>query len=191
MAARLGLLCDWLDVGLSCWDAISEGILGAPVGDITPFLPPDEASGLKGQAYGMGPWRCEPGEAVVLELAPPACLMWGLSLCDRFWQSIDFADRQSSINSAQAALSPNGSFVGVIAHDDPGVANWLDPGTETEGTLAVRYLRSEAVPPVRYRTVPLADLDVSLPHGVPRITPDERRAVLGRRKRAVARRYRR
>jgi hypothetical protein len=191
MAARTGLLLDWIDVGLGCWDAISQGILGAPVGDITPFLPPDEASGLKGQAYGMAPWRCRPDEAVVLELRPPTCRMWGVSLCDRYWQSIDFADRSSSINSAQATLTDAGVFVGVVAHDDPGVANWLDPGGETEGTIAVRYLFPDGVPSVRYRTVPRADLEASLPAGTPRTTAERRQEQLRRRRLAVARRYRR
>ncbi len=191
MAARLGLLFDWLDIGLNCWDNFSRGFLGAPVGDITPFIPPDEASGLKGQAYGMAPWRCGPDEAVVLELAPPACRMWGFSLCDRYWQSIDFGDRQSSINSAQATLTDGGVFIGVIAHDDPGVANWLDPSDETEGTIAVRYLMPDGVPTVSYRTVPRADLDASLPASTPRVTAAERQAVLRRRRLAVARRYRR
>jgi len=117
--------------------------------------------------------------------------MWGLSLCDRFWQSIDFADRQSSINSAQAALTRGGVFVGVIAHDDPGVANWLDPGGETEGTLALRYLFPDGVPTMQYRTVPRADLDTSLPAETPRITAAARRSALERRRLAVARRYRR
>jgi hypothetical protein len=191
MAARTGLLLDWIDVGLRCWDDISRGLLGAPVGDVTPFLPPDEASGLKGQAYGMAPWRCAPDEAVVVELRPPACRMWGISLCDRYWQSIDFADRQSSINSAQATLGPGGLFIGVIAHDDPGVANWLDPSDETEGTLALRYLFPDGLPTMKYRTVPRADLEVSLPADTPRITADARRDVLERRRLAVARRYRR
>jgi hypothetical protein len=191
MAARTGLLIDWLDVGLHCWEAISAGILAAPVGDITPFLPPAQASGLKGQAYGMAPWRCGPEEAVVLEFHPPTCLMWGVSLCDRYWQSIDFADRQSSVNSAQAALTAADRFIGVIAHDDPGVANWLDPAAETRGTIAVRYLMSEAVPTVQYRTVPRADLEASLPADVPRVSPEERRRALAERRLAVARRYRR
>jgi hypothetical protein len=191
MATRLGLLLDWLDIGLTCWDSISHGILGTPVGDITPFLPPDQASGLKGQAYGMAPWRCQPDEAVVLEFHPPTCLMWGISLCDRWWQSIDFADRQSSINSAQATLADDGRFVGVISHDDPGVANWIDPGAETEGTIAVRYLEADGIPTVQYRTVPRHDLEASLPSAVPRTTPEERQRRLQKRRLAVARRYRR
>jgi hypothetical protein len=117
--------------------------------------------------------------------------MWGISLCDRYWQSIDFADRLSSINSAQARLSASGGFVGVISHDDPGTANWLDPGGNLEGTLTVRYLLADGVPTVGYRTVPRADLDASLPEDVPRVTAAEREQLLTRRRLAVARRYRR
>ena len=80
---------------------------------------------------------------MILELTPPPCRLWGLSLCDRYWQSIDFAARQSSLNSCQATLTDDGRFVGVISHDDPGVANWLDPAGHTEGTFAVRYLFGE------------------------------------------------
>jgi hypothetical protein len=191
LAAHVDLLGQWLDVGARCWDAISRGILGAEPGPITPFRPPDEASGLKGQAYGMGPFRCAPDEAVILECTPPAARMWGVSLCDRFWQSIDIADRQSSLNSAQATLTDDGRFVAVISHDDPGVANWLDPGGHTEGTLAVRYLLPETVPPLDYRTVPRSGLADALPADTPGCSPAERTGVLARRRRALARRYRR
>jgi hypothetical protein len=188
MADHVELLGQWLDVGSRCWDAISRGLLAGEPGDVQPFLPPDEASGLKGQAYGMGPFACGRDEAVILELTPPACRMWSLSLCDRFWQSIDFADRQSSLNSSQATLTDDGRFIGVITHDDPGLANWLDPGGHQQGTLAVRYLRPESVPVVRYRTVPRDELDPTLPPEVPRVSVDERAAAVRRRRVGVARR---
>lgn len=193
IGARVDLLCQWLDVGARCWDAISRGVLRGEPGDLTPFRPPPLASGLKGQAYGMGAWRCEPHEAVILTLEPPACRMWGVSLCDRFWQSIDFANHQSSLNSAQATLTSHGEFVGVITHDDPGVANWLDPAGHREGTVALRYLLPEPddLPTMRYHTVARDELDRELPAGTPRIDPAERRALLERRRRSVARRYRR
>jgi hypothetical protein len=190
LARRLDLLEQWLDVGARCWDGLSRGLLAAPPGPVTPFLPPAEASGLKGQAYGMGSWRCEPDEAVVLHLDPPACRMWGVSLCDRYWQSIDFADRQSSLNSHQAVPDTDGGVTFVITHDDPGVANWLDPGGHREGTLAVRYLFPDRVPTLDYRTVARDALAGTLPEGVAPITPAARRDVLARRHRAVARRYR-
>ena len=131
----------------------------------------------------------EPDEAVVLELTPPECRLWSLSLCDRHWQSIDFTDRQSSLNGSQATLTGDGRFVGVISHDDPGVANWLDPGGETEGTLAVRYLLPDALPTVSYRAVRRAELDSAVPPDTPRVTPDVRQASLRARRRAVQHRY--
>ncbi|WP_208029285.1 hypothetical protein [Rhabdothermincola sediminis] len=193
IGARVELLCQWLEVGARCWHAISRGILAGTPGDLTPFRPPAEASGLKGQAYGMGAWRCEPDEAVILTLDPPPCRMWGVSLCDRFWQSIDFANHQSSLNSAQASLTGRGRFVGVISHDDPGVANWLDPAGHREGTLALRYLLPEVgdLPTMRYHTVARHDLEGELPADTPRLDPAGRRAVIERRRRAVMRRYRR
>lgn len=193
IGARVDLLCQWLEVGARCWDDISRGILEAEPGDLTPFRPPVDASGLKGQAYGMGAWRCQPDEAVILTLEPPTCRMWGVSLCDRFWQSIDFANHQSSLNSAQATLNLDGQLVAVICQDDPGVANWLDPAGHREGTLALRYLLPEPddLPTLRYRTVARDQLDHELPPDTPRIDPAERRIVLERRRRAVMRRYRR
>jgi hypothetical protein len=189
MAARIGLLCDWLDSGARCWHDISTGILGSDPADVQPFLPPSEASGLKGQAYGMGAWRCEPDQAVVLELEPPTCRMWGVSLCDRFWQSIAFDRRQSSLNSAQATLDDDGTFRAVISHDDPGVANWLDPGGHREGTLAVRYLFAESLPALRYRTIARAELASHLPSSTSRVDATTRSEILRRRHRAVVQRY--
>jgi hypothetical protein len=194
LVAELDLLGQWLTTGLACWDDLSRGLSGASPADVQPFLPPAAASGLKGQAYGMGSWWCAPDQAVVVELEPPACRMWGVSLCDRWWQSIDFANRQSSLNDSQATLGPDGRFVGVIAHDDPGVANWLDTGGHTAGTLAVRYLfpdPPDALPPLRQRVVARSALDEELPAGTPTVTPEERRAGLAARHAAVARRHRR
>lgn len=196
---RIELLIQWLTTGLSCWDGLARGFTAAVAPDaghweVQPFLPPEEASGLKGQAYGMGGWRCEPGEAVILRAEPPPSRYWGISLCDRWWQSIDFAQRQSSLNDSQAAPDPDGAVTLVISHDDPGAANWLDPGGRTAGTLAARYLfpelpsASAPLPPVTATRVPRSELDAALPAGVPRLDPVERQRRLRARQTAIARR---
>lgn len=196
-ARQVDLLVQWLGTGARCWQQLSDAIRGGEPGPITPFLPPASASGLKGQAYGFGAWRCRPGDAVIVEVVPPPCRLWSVALADPSWQSIDFADRQSSLNGAQAPVLDDGRFVGVIAHDDPGVATWLDPGGNVEGTLALRYLFDPAavpdpdagpLPALRSRMVPVADLDAALPAALPRVTPAERADALARRRAAVARR---
>jgi hypothetical protein len=156
-------------------------------GDIEPFLPPATAAALGGQAYGMGAFELEDGEAVVLECRPPDCLVWGFSLCDRFFQSIDYDHRQSSLNSHQAILR-DGVFHAVIAAEDPGVANWLDCGGHRSGIIAVRYVLPETVPGVHYRKVKLTELDRHLPADIPRVSPQQRSETLRRRRLACQRR---
>jgi hypothetical protein len=117
--------------------------------------------------------------------------MWSLSLSNGFWESLEFGSRQSSLNGSQSALDDDGRVRVVISHDDPGVANWLDPCGWDRGTLAVRYLRPTTVPTLGYTTVPRAELSEHLPAGTRRMSPDERRDILERRRRALTRRYRR
>ena len=196
-ARQADLLVQWLEDGARCWQALSDGIRGGGDGTVTPFVPPASASGLKGQAYGFGPWHCAPDEAVVVKVTPPPCRLWSVALADGSWQSIDFADRQSSLNTYQAPLLDDGRFLGVISHDDPGVAPWLDPGGHRSGTLALRYLFDPAampdaddgpLPALTQRVVPRAELEEHLPAELPRVDPATRADVLARRRAAVVRR---
>jgi hypothetical protein len=172
---------------------MSHALLALPPNTLNVVQPPDEdvRGGLKGQAYGMGNFRCAPDEAVLLEFTPPACRHWSVSLASWCWESIDYATRQSSLNGAQARLDPDGRFRGVIAHRDPGVPNWLDGAGHAAGTLAVRFLLAQAAPEVRLRALPLAEVRAALPPDTPRVTPEQRDAELRSRHRAVMARYRR
>ena len=46
---------------------------------------------------------------------------------DRFC-TVDWVNRQSSLNDAQAHIDSDGRFRAVISQQDPGVPNWLDKG---------------------------------------------------------------
>jgi hypothetical protein len=146
---------------------------------------------MRGQAYGIGNFTCGPDEAVIVEFAPPRCRHWSVSLANWYWESIDYASRQSSLNGHQARVDPDGVFRGVIAHSDPGVANWLDTSGHQRGTIAIRFLFPESETSPALRAVKLADLPGALPDGTPRVGPSERAAVLDRRRRSVWRRFRR
>lgn len=197
LMARLAVLQQWLSDGAGCWAALSAGLVDGSPDDletwsVQPVVAPAESSGLRGQAYGMGGWRCEPDQALILTVLAPGCRYWGVSVCDRMWQSIDFAQRQSSLNDSQARPDADGAFTMVVAHDDPGVANWLDPGAATAGTLAVRYLHADVdpPPPVAVRRVERRRLAEALPEGVEAMSPAERQRSLRQRQAQVSRRLR-
>jgi hypothetical protein len=127
---------------------------------------------------------------VLLEFEPPRCRHWSVSLATWWWEAIDFTTRQSSLNHAQARLDADGVFRGVIAHEDPGVPNWLDTAGHERGTLIARFVMAERAPEVRSRVVKREELAGALPASTPSISPGERDASLARRRRAVWRRFR-
>ena len=43
----------------------------------------------------------------------------------------------------------------VIAHEDPGVANWLDTAGHSEGPIILRCVRTESAPVPTTRVVPI------------------------------------
>ena len=193
MEARLARLCQWLDRSASLWESMSRNLQNLPANSLTVFkLPEDDArAGLRGQAYGMGNFRCDPDEAVIVEFVPPRCRHWSLSLANWYWESLDFATRLTSLNGHQAKLDRDGVFRAVIAHEDPGVSNWLDTTGLTAGTLAARILMAEDIPEPKFQRVKLEDLRSHLPEDTQRIDGATRAETIVRRRRAVWRRYRR
>jgi hypothetical protein len=193
IAARLSRLVEWLDRGGALWERMSRGLVEGMAPNTVVVTRPadsDQRAGLRGQAYGMGNFHCADEEAVVVSFVPPPCRHWSASLANEWWESMDFAERQTSLNAHQARLDPDGAFRGVIAHRDPGVPNWLDTAGHRRGTLALRFLLAEQTPKVEIERMPLAALTARLPASTPRVTPAERAAGLERRRRAALARYR-
>jgi hypothetical protein len=192
VADQLELLETWLARGGALWEQMSRSFLGLEPNSLLVHLPETagEHTGMAGQAYGIGNFRCDPGQAVLVEFTPPPCHHWSVSLANYYWQSIDYASRQTSLNGHQARLDADGVFRAVIAHEDPGVANWLDTGGHTEGSIAARFLRAESAPTPSLRVVPHASLAAELTDVTQRVDPATRGEILARRRRAVLRRYR-
>lgn len=193
MATRIDRLRRWMSDGGALWERMSRVMLAIPPNTLRVAEPDQsrEHSGTAGQSYVMGNFTCAPGEAVILELTPPACHYWGLHLATWWWEAIDFGTRQSSLNHAQAELDADGVFRAVIAHEDPGVPNWLDTAGHERGTLIARFLRPEGRLEPTTRVVPLAEVRGAIPDGTRAVSPDERRDALARRRAAVWARYRR
>ena len=148
-------------------------------------------AGAADQAYCMGNFACAAEEAVIVSFTPPECHHWVFAMGNRYWEQVEFASRQSSLNGFQATLDADGVFRGVVAHTDPGVPNWLDPAEDVVGTVAMRFLGAKTAPQPTFERVPLGAVRDRLPEATPHITPEAREAALRDRHRAVMARYRR
>ncbi len=105
-----------------------------------PVPPGDHALAAADAAYSMAPYLLGPDEALVVTGRWPQCRCANVSLWSRHLQTYDYAHRQVSLNRAQTQTEPDGSFRMVVAHRDPGVANWLDTEGRAFGLVFWRYL---------------------------------------------------
>ena len=106
-------------------------------------------------------------------------------------QPLDFANRVTSLNDAQVHVDDDGKVRIVLAHEDPGVQNWLDTSGLPRGLVTYRYVRPTKAPAPVARRVDLADVRTHLPESTPTFTAADRREQLVARKRGVARRFHR
>lgn len=144
---------------------------------------------MQHQAAGTCYYRVAPGEALLIEVPVPRARYWSIDLCNFWLESLDFASHQSSLNGHQAVIDDDGVFRAVVTHDDPGVANWLDPVRHAEGSLIYRWNMAETTPIPTIRLLPRADLASALPAGTRRVTAEERARTIAVRRAGVRRRF--
>ncbi len=187
---RIEELRMWLTAGARGWENMSKLIFATEPNQVTMTQPLEGNAGLRGQSYGMGHYQCGADEALLVEFRPPRCLMWSVQLCNWYFESMEFATRQTSLNGSQAVLDDDGVFRGVISHDDPGVANWIDPEGHSDGTIGIRYLFPDQVEQPKLTRIKRRELDRHLPASTRRVSATERTTSLQARSRAIQLRYR-
>jgi hypothetical protein len=156
------------------------------------FLPPLDGTNMGAAAENrpvIGSFQLEPDEALVVEVIPPEGLYWSYSIGNPWWETIDYARHQSSLNGHQATVDEDGVLRVVMAHQDPGVANWLDTAGHSAGPVILRCVRTESAPVPETRVVRFDNIAGSLPAGTRRVTAEERRRTIAARRLAVSRRF--
>jgi hypothetical protein len=112
--------------------------------------------------YASGRWRLEPDEALVMTGTLPSCPFANVMLWNRHMQTLEYRSRRSSLNQSQIQLETDGSYRIVIAHKDPGVANWLDCEGHRSGTIFWRFLLPETDPTrTECEVLPIGDVAAS------------------------------
>ena len=106
-------------------------------------------------------------------------------------ESIDYQTHQTSLNWFQSTPDEDGIIRYVLAHDDPGVPNWLDISGHPDGGIFMRWQSPAAddypeKPSVK--KIAFDDIGMNLPEGHPTVTPEERSVVLQERYQAVNKR---
>ena len=174
---------------------LTELPLARPPNDFSQPVITNEHGKLVTMAYSIGHFRVAPGEALVLRLDPgsapyviaPITSLWGMTG--------DRLARGASWNSKQAILDDDGAMTCVLALEDPGVHNWLDPEGLERGFLFLRWAGlpadrpPERIPGVSSKLVPLDGLAAALPSETRWIDAGERQALFAGRETAYRRRF--
>jgi hypothetical protein len=139
----------------------------------------DEMGGLPKQAYYDGIYEIDDTEALIIEMElPEESRYWQALVADDRFATVDWVNRQSSLNDAQAHIDSDGRFRAVISKLDPGVPNWLDKADFPWGVIQMRINKASNYPDPTIKKVPIADVRQHLPTDTPTVTPRERHEQL-------------
>lgn len=126
---------------------------GGEVGDTT--LP-------QGHVLQPGGFALAEDEALVVEFAPPKDLVyWGFAVYNWWAESLDYRYSNVRTNSHQAELDTDGKVRIVVAHRDPGLANWVSTTGHHRGMMLLRWTRPGVglqLPAVTVKHVKLSEL---------------------------------
>jgi hypothetical protein len=136
--------------------------------------------------YGNDAFRLADDEALLLEFEPPDARYWHVQLVDLWFGTMDYTNRQTSLNGQQLRRDADGRVRVVIAHRDPGVPNWLDTAGHREGIVQYRYVWTKNDPQPSARLLREGELRAALPADTPRVSPEERRRAIAKRQAHVA-----
>ncbi|MEZ7981746.1 MAG: DUF1254 domain-containing protein [Myxococcota bacterium] len=152
------------------------------------MAPKPFVGGARDIVYGNDWWSLDPDEAMIVEIEVPDARYWQLQLCDVWFRTMDWATRQTGLNHAQSYVHADGRVRFVIAHQDPGVQNWIDTSGHPEGMLQYRYIWTNNKPAPSVKIVPFEGIGAALPSDTPAFGNEARRAALTIRHRHLQRR---
>jgi len=126
-----------------------------------PLFDPKVAGAAGGDpniVYYHSYWQLAPDEALVIDARPPECDYWNFQLSNHWLESLDYRYWPIHLNKATAKYRPDGSVRIVVAHEDPGVPNWLQTAGHERGAMCWRWIRAKQHPQPQARVVKLAEL---------------------------------
>jgi hypothetical protein len=190
LAAQLDEAATLIESSISYWHQWVEAER-AKLAPNTMGPPGGAAGGSERIRYSFCFYELADDEALLIEVDPAGARFRDIQLYSLVWfESLDFANRTTSLNHTQDSLGADGRLRVVVSATDPGVANWLDTAGRRSGMITQRWIGAAGEPAASARVVRLADLAQHLPAATPVVDASTRRAEIVRRQQHVAWRYR-
>jgi hypothetical protein len=142
------------------------------------------------QAYSAGHYRLTEDEALIFRLTLGNARYAVVPVSNRWGGLGLLLDHQVTLSTGRATANPDGSYVFVAAHRDPGIHNWVDPAGLHEGVIFVRWagfdpsLADRGPPTLDTKLVRLSDLATTLPPDTPKIDLANRQTQLAQRRKS-------
>ena len=135
--------------------------LGEPNSIDEPYPVPEVTYGWAAgdAAYAMGSFDLSDDEALVIEGRSPECAFWNLCLWNQFLHTYNYEYERVTINGGQVRYEDDGSWTIVVAHRDPGHANWVSTAGHPRGRIWFRWFYPSATPErPTTRVVPISEV---------------------------------
>ena len=116
------------------------------------------AGGDPNIAYYHSHWAIAQDEALVIEVMPPQCEYWNFQLNNYWMESLDYRHHRIHTNKHLAQYEDDGSVRLIVAHEDPGLPNWLETAGHASGTMCFRWVRATEYPQPQTRLVEMSSL---------------------------------
>ena len=133
-------------------------------------------------------WELKPDEALIIEMDDHDGF-WIFGMGGVFVGSLDFLHRAVSYTPARTAVDSDHVVRFVMAHDDPGVHNWLDTQGFSNGNLTYRNLMSQKPTTFRTKLVKRTEVSDFLPAGSTMTSREDRIQQFQDRYHAIKLRY--
>ncbi len=189
VARQLSSVASWLNASAKFW--IDIEVMGQ-MSDRNRFQPATakpESGGAIENLNGWGHFDLGPDDALIIDVQPATALYWSVHLGNFWWESLDYCYRHTSLNGFQADLDADGRFRAVVAHHDPGVANWLDTCGHGRGPMLFRWVVADHAPDPTCTVVPFSEIRRHLPDTTREVSAAQRRDIIGARRDGVLRRF--
>jgi hypothetical protein len=146
------------------------------------------ADARRGRAVANMCWKIADDEALIVEFDAHQHF-WMLANMGSFFSSMDYLYRPVSYTPSRTKIDSDRKVRLVLAHEDPGIHNWIDTQGFLLGNLTYRNLLTDAATAIRTRLIKRADLAQALPEDTSKVTPEERTLQMQARFDSIRRRF--